>query len=165
MRRFIAGAVLGVLFLAPPAPAQYGPGDPASLVASWYARYLNRQPDPYAAYWTGLVQQGQPPEQVLSQILGTQEYYDKGGGTPEGFLQTLYQDVVGRPPAAQEMGYWLPRLAYTPRSDVAYTVLTRFPQEGQTPPPGYYGPRDPGYTAAPTYEYRRPRYRRDYWRR
>ena len=46
MRRFMAGAVLGVLFLAPPAPAQYGPGDPASLVASWYAKYLNRQPDP-----------------------------------------------------------------------------------------------------------------------
>jgi len=159
MRRFLAGAVLGVLSLAPPAPAQNGPGDPMALVNSWYAKYLNRQPDPYASYWGGLLQQGQAPEQVLSQILGTQEYYDKGGDTPEGFLQTLYQDVVGRAPAPQEMGYWLPRMAYTPRSDVAYTVLTRFPQEWQASP-GYYGPYNSGYTPAPTYEYRRPHYHR-----
>jgi hypothetical protein len=163
MRRFIAGAMLGVLALATPAPAQYGaPGDARGLVDSWYARFLSRPPDAWAAGSVEALRRGQMPEQVLSQILGSREYYDKGGDTPEGFLQTLYQDVVGRPPAPREMGYWLPRMAYMPRSDVAYGVLTFFPQGWQTPAPGYYGPRNPGYTPAPSYEYRRPGYR--YWR-
>src|SRR5947209_2726768 len=114
MRRFLIGALLGVVALAQPAIAQ-PPGPSAeALVAGWYARFLNRRPDAFAGSWVAALREGQSPEAVLSQLLGSPEYLAKGGGTSEGFLQTLYRDVVGRPPLPQEMGYWLPRMAFMP---------------------------------------------------
>jgi len=159
MRRFLAIALLGVVALVPPAFPQYPvPGGARGLVEGWYARFLNRPPDAFAGGWIDALRRGQPPEAVLAQILGSPEYYAKGGGTPEGFLQTLYRDVVGRPPFPQELAYWLPRMMYMSPSEVAYYVISYFPQSWQTPAPGYYGPRTSGYTAAPTFHYGRPGY-------
>jgi hypothetical protein len=160
MRRFLLVILLASVALVPPAFPQYPapiPG-PQGLVEEWYARFLNRPPDAFAGGWIDALRQGQPPEAVLAQILGSPEYYAKGGGTPDGFLQTLYSDVVGRAPFPQELGYWLPRMSFMSPAEVAYHVISYFPQSWHTPAPGYYEPRTPGYTAGPTYHYRRPGY-------
>jgi hypothetical protein len=99
---------------------------------------------------------------VLSQLLASPEYYAKGGNTPQGFIQTIYPDVIGRPPTPGEMAFWYPRLAYTSRGDMAYALVTYTPLAWQTPAPGYYDWRNSGIGAAPAYHYRRPGY--PYWR-
>jgi hypothetical protein len=163
MRRILTAALLAVLTLTPAAPAQFGwDQGPRELVEAWYARFLNRRPDAFAGSWVRALRSGQAPEAVLAQLLGSPEYWNKGGGTPQGFLVNLYRDVVQRDPFPQELGYWLPRMAFMSPSEVAYSVITFFPQSWQTPTPGYYGPRDPGFTPAPTYHYRRPGF--PYWR-
>jgi hypothetical protein len=164
MRRFIALALLAVPAIVTTVPAQYPPPPPyagtaESLVDSWYAKFLNRPRDAYASVWIDSIRQGQHPASVLAKILGSQEYYDKGGGTPEGFVQRLYLDLTGRPPSPQELNYWVQRLYTSDRTDVAYQLLMRYPQSWQAPAAGYYTPNQPGYTPAPDYEYRRPFYR------
>ena len=162
MRFFIAGSLLGALAVAAQASAQQGiPGNGTSLVEGWYKNFLNRPPDAYASVWVNALQQGQAPEVVLSQFLATPEYYAKGGGTREGFIQTIYQDVIGRPPTPGEMAFWYPRLAYTPQADMAYALVTYTPQTWQTPTPGYYDSDNRGYIT-PHHHYRRPGY--PYWR-
>ncbi len=113
---------------APSRPEAYQGANPdrsEDLVRSWYQKYLHREPDPQWAVWVDAVRNGQEPNAVLASILGSQEYYDKAGGTPERFVQTLYRDVTGRPPTRGEMEYWVRRANDRDRTDVAYGVLTR----------------------------------------
>jgi hypothetical protein len=122
---------------AQPAPSPYG-GTAESLVDGWYAKFLNRQRDPYAAVWIDSLRQGQPPDSVLAKILGSQESYDKGGDSPQGFVQNLYLDVTGRQPGPQELNYWMQRMSTSDRTDIAYQLLMRYPQSWQGAAPGYY---------------------------
>lgn len=150
------------------------PGDGRLLVKAWYEHYLGREPDPGALYWIRDLQQGYAPEQVLSTILSSQEYLARAGGTRTGLVRQLFLDVVGRQPTDAEMDYWQGRLRLDSSRDVAYQMLTRYPQDwtrGRGPAaayhPGYYPgtagatSRDPvgPYIRVPshrTYEYRRP---------
>ena len=142
------------------APAQYRyhwyheahrrayPERPEELVRSWYEKFLNREPDPDGlATWAGAIRNGQPPEQVLAGILNSDEYYAKAGNSPEGFIETLFQDVVGRRPTDREFDYWVRRAYRESRTDVAYALLARYPQSWQT---------EPYYPDSYRYDYRRP---------
>jgi hypothetical protein len=100
-------------------------GSPEELVRSWYQRFLHRDPDPLWSVWVEAVRYGQEPNAVLAAILGSQEYFNNAGGTPEGFVQALYQDISGRRPTPEEMGYWVRRVLDRDRNDVAYALLTR----------------------------------------
>jgi len=124
MRRAILPALV-LLFLALPSSGQYGNRDAQRTVARWYERYLGREPDPYSAAWVQALQQGQNPDQVLSGILGSDEYYRRAGGTPERFVRQLYDDVAGRRPTPREVDHWARRLYSDSRADVAYAILTR----------------------------------------
>jgi hypothetical protein len=78
------------------------------LLDSWYRRYLGRPVDQNGLQ-SWLAQLGNM--NVEAAILGSPEYYDRHGDTPEGFVTGLYVDVLGRQPAAQEVQGWLVRLA------------------------------------------------------
>jgi hypothetical protein len=166
--RFLALALLGLPALATPGAGQFAPeirraydahwraylDRPEELVRAWYQRYLNRDVDP-AGYqtWVGALRTGSSPEMVLAGILSSDEYYNKGGGTPEGYVTVLCQDLTGRPPTPQERDYWARRVYYEPRQDIAYAMLTRYPQTwGNAPAPDWH-------RHEPVYEYRRP-----FWR-
>jgi len=120
--------LLGAL---PGVEAQYGryggagPRDAQRTVARWYQRYLRRDMDPYSGSWVQALQQGQEPEQVLSGILGSDEYFQNAGGTPAAFVRRLYEDVTGRRPTPREEDTWVRQVYHRARSDVAYAVLTR----------------------------------------
>ena len=49
-------------------------------------------------------------------------------------MQTLFSDVVGRAPTAGEFDYWMNRYLQAGGQDVAYALITRYPQSwtGQT---------------------------------
>jgi hypothetical protein len=161
MRLLIPTAVLGLALLPGPAAPQFYrnyfrnqarayPDDPRDLVRSWYRTFLNREPDPGGLRaWVGALRAGNSPEQALASILSSQEYYAKGGNTPQGFIRNLYRDIAGRPPTGREMDYWLRRMRFDNRADIAYALITRFPQSWRAARRG----------AEDDYDYRRPRWR------
>jgi len=166
MKRILIPTLLGLLILTSPALAQMAPGDAQQLVDSWYQKFLNRQRDAWSSVWIDALRAGQPPEAMLSKILSSQEYYEKSGGTPEGFVQTLYLDLAGREPTPQEVNYWVQRQYQADRADVAYQLLLRYPQAwqwqggipgGAFPPQPGYEPQQPSYEPQqPSYDYRAP---------
>lgn len=72
-----------------------------------YERYLHRQADPDGVFHFLLfLARGGNLEQAAAIIVASPEYFNlQGGGTTEGFVQVLYQDVLERSvdPGAQEM--------------------------------------------------------------
>ncbi|MGH7222947.1 MAG: DUF4214 domain-containing protein [Gemmataceae bacterium] len=180
MRRLLAFTFASILLSASLAQAQSyyhpveAPGDPTVLVHSWYKRYLRREADAGANGWIQALRTGHSPEDVLSTVLSSQEYFTAAGRSNPGYVRQLYLDLIGRAPSPAEINYWTGRLRYESRKDVAYHMLVRHPQNWsgmKAPPPSY----DPGYypdPASPTfrdpsgayfhspyfynYEYRRP---------
>jgi hypothetical protein len=68
------------------------------LVENMYQDYLNRPADPAGlAAWVGALDSGESVEQVKAGILGSTEFFNDAGGTNQGFLALLYQDVLKRP--------------------------------------------------------------------
>ncbi len=96
------------------------------LVQSWYQRFLHRSPtaDEIANLVGMLV--GATDEEVEAAILGSDEYYNsRGGGTNAGFVEALYQDILGRAPTAAEAHQWDVAIgAGATRNEVALQILT-----------------------------------------
>jgi len=100
--------------------------DPDDIVYHWYRAYLGRTPDPSGAgYWSDQLRRGKDPNTVLSTLLGTDEYYERAGSRPDGFVGRLFVDLLGRAPTAAEVDFWVRRLYTDSRQDVAYQILTR----------------------------------------
>ena len=162
MRCVYLSALLTGALLATSARAQYydypdSYGDPyydqpgyggSSLVDSWYRRFLGRAPDPGSQQWVEELQRGRPPQEVLSSILGSDEYYQRAGSTPQGFIYRLFRDVTGRRPTPREATYWVRRVYVDDRGSIAYDLLARHPGAWQA-----------GRAPAFDYDYRRPYYR------
>jgi hypothetical protein len=79
--------------------------DADALVNAWYRRYLGRDMDPAGIGWVGQVRDGVDPASVLASILGSDEYFERSGGTPDRFVDRLYQDAAGRRPTGREREY------------------------------------------------------------
>jgi hypothetical protein len=127
MRRNLIFAAAAILFLAPATVNAQAYGDPGSLVDSWYRTYLGRPADSGLTYWVNHLQQGDPPDSVLAGILGSDEYYKRGGGTPDGFVSLLFRDIVKRQPSPSEMDFWVRRQYTEDRQSVADEILTQNP--------------------------------------
>jgi len=103
-------------------------GDADALVSAWYQRYLGRDMDPGASGWIDQVRIGADPSTVLCRILASDEYYQRGGATPSGFVERLYVDVADRRPSREEMDSTLNRMASVDRQGVAYEMLRQHPE-------------------------------------
>jgi hypothetical protein len=81
-----------------------GPGYQNAVIQALYEKYLGRLDDPSGLLtWGQALASGQTDEFVASQIAGSQEYYDNHGDTPQGFVETLFQDALGRLPSQAEL--------------------------------------------------------------
>src|SRR5690242_12012544 len=79
-------------------------------VRGWYERYLGREPDEGGwASWADQLAR-RPSNDVLADLLASPEYYQRHGNTPEGFVLGLYNEVLGRQPASDEVDNWVRRL-------------------------------------------------------
>jgi hypothetical protein len=152
MRYLLAATVAGLLFLST-GSARAQNYDPAQLVQSWYARYLGRPADPRGlSIWVQHVRSF-GAMQAQAGILGSDEYYARHGYRPEGFVQGLYVDVLGRTPSRREMHSWVSRLMVDGgiRPQLAQEFLTAaqpaLAQQGLAPAPTYGPP--PAYGAYP----------------
>jgi hypothetical protein len=155
MRYFIVLTLLGAAVTAAPAVAQV-PQNSDALVRSWYQRFLHRDVDPGYIGWVNALNSGSSPTTVLSEILGSDEYYNAAGGTPQGFVQSLFRDIAGRTATEREYRSLLPRLSFGNRNEVAYTLLLRYPQTWSVAT--YPAP------VTPLYPPQVDRDRRDYWK-
>jgi hypothetical protein len=94
------------------------------LVQSYYENYLGRSGgQDELNYWALMLSTGSRDEVVLSQILGSDEYFRKTGGTNEDWLNHLYSDLLNRTPEASGQAAWLNALsAGASRQQVALSV-------------------------------------------
>jgi hypothetical protein len=100
------------------------------LVQSWYQTYLGRPADGTEKLgWVGLLQAGQSEEQVLSQILGSAEFYDRAQSmglactADQNYVQALYQVLLGRTAGDAEVAGWVNTLPQLGTHGVALAML------------------------------------------
>jgi hypothetical protein len=88
------------------------PNDPATqLVAIWYQRYLQRQPDAEGLFTHAQVIATQGEHVALSGILGSDEYFQICGQDPRSWIVSLYINELNRRPDEFEIQNWYQSLA------------------------------------------------------
>jgi Domain of unknown function (DUF4214) len=133
------------------APVKAQAYDEVGLVNGWYRQYLGRDADPSGAVtWTRALRCA-GPEATQAGILASEEYYCRAGHTPEGFVASLYADVLGRQACAQEIRDWVDRLCRCKgREQLALDFLvaarTELAQRAAVPPPPPATVLVPSYT-------------------
>jgi hypothetical protein len=98
-----------------------------------YRAHLGRPADGIALdALAAMLQQGMTTEQVESAILASPTYFsERGGGSNDGFLAALFQDVLGRPVDPGSRAQFAQQLASgASRSSVAEAVL-KSPESGR----------------------------------
>jgi Domain of unknown function (DUF4214) len=95
-------------------------------VSAMYGLYLQRQPDTAGLqYWVSFLQAGGTLEIVAAELTASQEYFVLEGGTNQGFITGLYQEVLRRIPSTGEVAGWETLLDDgVPRLDVSLAFLT-----------------------------------------
>jgi hypothetical protein len=94
-------------------------------VQELYARLLHRPANATElANGTAFLQGGGPIEQLTALLAGSAEYFRQSGGTTDGFLAALYQDLLGRTADASGRAHFRRQLVGgTSRETVATAVL------------------------------------------
>ncbi|HQU45447.1 MAG: hypothetical protein B7Z73_00935, partial [Planctomycetia bacterium 21-64-5] len=70
----------------------------ATIIEPAYEQYLGRAADAAGIdYWTSLMRQGLTDQQLEADFIGSEEFYDKAGGTDLDWVDAMYQDLLGRP--------------------------------------------------------------------
>lgn len=104
------------------------------LVGTAFRAYLDRAPEPGAVEWyTGLLARSTTATTVGADLLGSDEYYQRAGGTERAWVDAVYQDVLGRQPEDAGRQYFLDQLASgMPREPLASAILVS-PEATQGP--------------------------------
>jgi hypothetical protein len=84
----------------------------ATIVSPAYATYLGRAADAAGvAYWVSRMQQGLSDEQLEAAFIATPEFYRFAGGTDAGWVDAMYESLLGRVPDDNGKNYWVNQLA------------------------------------------------------
>ena len=76
-----------------------------------YQKVFGRSADPGGrSYWLSQVQRGLRIEQIAAHFYGSEEYYNGVGRTPEGFVDRLYRDLMGRESDSSGRAHWVDQL-------------------------------------------------------
>lgn len=97
------------------------------VVDNLFQRYLQRQATAQDENWfSALLAGGISVEDISACLIGSQEYFQsRGGGTNNGFLAAVYEDVLGRGIDPSGQAYFSDKLAQgRTRQQVAKDVLT-----------------------------------------
>ena len=134
--------VIGLAWLVSPASAEFHPEarraheehwrghpeHPDRPVQLWHERFFHCAPP---GAWLGRrvdeLKRGIAPEIAVAEILASPEYWVRCGGKLETFVQTMFLDVVGRPPSPQEYDFWLRRFYHEDRGRVTQDLIARYP--------------------------------------
>ena len=99
------------------------------LVANWFQTFLGRTSSPGETSFWGNLLSGQTEERVLSQILGSTEFFSRAqnmgfGGTPDqDYVRALYQILLNRAPSSAEVDLQVNALPQLGQPGVALSLL------------------------------------------
>ena len=81
------------------------------MVRRAYRTYLGREGETGGvAYWSRQLQQGLAVHELPISLMGSREFATRAGGTDGGFVDLVYQKVLGRAPSASEQAAKVARL-------------------------------------------------------
>ncbi|MCU1372596.1 MAG: outer rane adhesin like protein [Ilumatobacteraceae bacterium] len=81
------------------------------VVNRMYGDVLGRSVDPSGReYWAKRIQKGMSPSTLLFQLMGSNEFLTRSGGTPGGFIDKVYAAIVDRPPTETERAQAVARI-------------------------------------------------------
>lgn len=94
----------------------------ATIIRPAYQEYLGRAADAAGlAYWTGQMQSRLTDQQLEADFIASDEFFRQAGGTDVGWVDSLYQHLLGRPTDAAGIAWWTAALAHgESRSQVAF---------------------------------------------
>ncbi|MFC6426963.1 DUF4214 domain-containing protein, partial [Oerskovia paurometabola] len=81
----------------------------ALRVSNAYMEALGRGPDPVGAQdWAREIHAGRATvDDVKRRFYDSSEFFARAGGTPQGYVQVLYQTMLGRGAAPSEIDAWV----------------------------------------------------------
>jgi subtilisin family serine protease len=84
----------------------------AGLIRESYRTYLGREPDPAGLLsWLDAMNQGMTIEVMQAGFVASDEYYAKAGGSPSGWVEELYANVLDRNAAPPEVDSWTTQIS------------------------------------------------------
>ncbi|TMD03004.1 MAG: DUF4214 domain-containing protein [Chloroflexi bacterium] len=99
-------------------------------VQALYQRYLHRAADGTTSsggegFWVNYIRSGATYEQLAESLIASDEYFfNRAGGDDTTYVNTLYQDILGRAPDPAGLAYWVGQLeAGGPRAQVSAAIL------------------------------------------
>ena len=92
---------------------QYIPIDAyRSRIINAYRRFLGRMPTSVeVAAWEGYSDMFQRVDRLPLELMATDEYFNRSGGTDEAWMRNVFTEIVGHGPTTGELDSWLRRLA------------------------------------------------------
>ncbi|MGN6696468.1 MAG: DUF4214 domain-containing protein, partial [Aquihabitans sp.] len=95
------------------------------VVDDVYKTFLKRNPDSSGqAYWAEKIRKGANPDEIRTQVIGSNEYYTNAGGSSEGFAAAIYQQVTRNPATQQEINAVVAQIkAGKSRTSIAAALL------------------------------------------
>ncbi len=76
-----------------------------------FVKYLRRTSDPGGrTYWINSIRNGKALWRFRAQLFGSNEYFNKAGGTNAAYVIKAYNDVLGRDPDPSGRTYWTNKL-------------------------------------------------------
>lgn len=103
----------------------------ATIIRPAYQQFLSRDADAGGlSYWTALMHGGLTDEQLEAGFIGSPEFYNHSGGTDKGWVDAMYQNLLGRLPDGAGESYWINQLAQgANRGAVAYGFAASLERE------------------------------------
>lgn len=152
MRRYLCLTIIGLIAFPGSAltrpsrsfgPTTRGmsPSEASEIANYWVRSYLRRDADTEEVKsWAQQLLNSRSPANVLSAFLGGHEYYHYAGGTPNGYIRKLIEDVGHRKASPYEIRDRLQTTAGGNPRDIAYRFLMEHPANwwpgpAATPPP------------------------------
>lgn len=93
-----------------------------------YREVLGREPDPTGmAHWYRAITSGTATvDDVKRRFYDSAEYFQRSGGTPEGYVDLLYRTMFERPSSAAEREHWVARMSVVGRAAVVDGIWYSF---------------------------------------
>ncbi len=94
------------------------------LLAGFYATFLRRAPSAAEiSFWLPAFAASLTDEQIEAQITASPEYFALAGGTNAGWINRIFNDVLGRAPSASESISFAALLGSSSRTTVGLAIL------------------------------------------
>jgi len=95
------------------------------VVDDVYKTFLQRNPDAGGqTFWAEKIRKGANPDEIRTQVIGSNEYYTKAGASSEGFAAAIYQQITRTPATPQQINTVVSQIkAGKSRTSIAAALL------------------------------------------